>query len=377
LFITNIAFSQITNYNEFDPCGFELMGDNISLLKSEPFEYNYTDLHTDLDFWTASPYTWVQIIGLTTQERNIYMLTITDSSVTDKKYRIWIHARTHPIEFQSSYVTNEMIKLLLSDNEEMAQLRRECVFNIVPMYNPDGVELGYARYNANEIDIESNWSSDNPEKEVVVLRNTLDSLMNTQLPIDIALNMHSAYNCKRYFVFHAEGGTSKEFERMQQDFIFQVRNEWPEGIEPSNTFISWQYETALQYPESWFWINHREDVLALTYEDMNCGAAGSYDITATALMRGIGKYLEIFEKDVWFTNIASNTNPIDFNIKNNIIKVNTANRYATTSIINMQGVVVKRMNTANPTFKIANSGLYILYVQTEDEIIKEKIIISN
>ncbi|MCI0691821.1 hypothetical protein L0337_07415 [candidate division KSB1 bacterium] len=110
----------------------------------------------------------------------------------EPRLRIWMHARTHPSEVQGWWVTDEMIKLLLGETSLARLLRERCLFNIMPMYNPDGVELGLARENAHGVDIESNW----------------------------------------------------------------------------NYFVSWVGSTPTQYPESWFWLNHREAVMALTYEEM-------------------------------------------------------------------------------------------------------------
>ena len=81
---------------------------------------------------------------------------------------------------------------------------------------------------------------------------------------------------------------------MEQDFIEGIRSYYPNGIEPWHYFISWTTGTPLQYPESWFWINHGENVMALTYEDMyQCTGTGNFDITANALIRGVMDYMGI------------------------------------------------------------------------------------
>ena len=38
-------------------------------------------------------------------------------------------------------------------------------------------------------------------------------------------------------------------------------------------------------------MNHGENVMALTYEDMNCEAAGNYDSTAYAMVLGVCNYI--------------------------------------------------------------------------------------
>jgi hypothetical protein len=55
--------------------------------------------------------------------------------------------------------------------------------------------------------------------------------------------------------------------------------------------VTWTSGTPLRYPETWFWLNHSEAVMALTYEDKNCLSAGNYDRTADALLRGVIDYI--------------------------------------------------------------------------------------
>ena len=78
---------------------------------------------------------------------------------------------------------------------------------------------------------------------------------------------------------------------MERLFINSVRSHFPGGIEPWFYYVSWTSGTPNQYPESWWWMNHGENVLALTYEDMNCDESGLYDSTAIAIVRGIIDYL--------------------------------------------------------------------------------------
>ncbi|MCK7527794.1 MAG: T9SS type A sorting domain-containing protein [Ignavibacteriales bacterium] len=83
---------------------------------------------------------------------------------------------------------------------------------------------------------------------------------------------------------------------MQQQFINGVRSYFPNAIEPYNYFVSWTSGTALQYPESWCWLNHGENIMALTYEDKyraSCSNTGKYDSTANAILRGVLDYMNI------------------------------------------------------------------------------------
>ena len=161
------------------------------------------------------------------------------------------------------------------------------------MYNPDGVELGNSRQNANNVDIESNWNTFPGEPEVQVLRGLFEYFMVQPNPIEVALNMHSAGDCKRYFVYHDASGTSPFYAQLEQQYIGAVRATFAEWIQPWDFFVSWWNAAPLRYPESWFWYNHAEAVMALTYEDMNCVWAHGFDTTAVALLRGTAVYLGV------------------------------------------------------------------------------------
>lgn len=276
-----------------DPCGLpDTTTAAYRLAAALNWGYGFDSLKADLPRWDASPFVRVDSIGATVQNRPIYMMTIEDTLPTfSPRKRVWIHARTHPNEVQGTWVTNEIIRQLLAPTPLGSKLRTACVFNIVPMINPDGVELSKARQNANNIDIESNWTAIPGEPEVQTLRRTFTSLMATENPIRIALNMHSAYGEVRYFVYHTEKGTSAAYAAIQQRFINEVRSHFPGGIQPYTYFQSWTNAPAQQYPESWFWLNHGANVIALTYEDMNSPNARAFDTTATAILKGIADEL--------------------------------------------------------------------------------------
>lgn len=280
---------------EADKCGFdEALAKTQHFLLGDKWGYSYDSLLVDLQAWGQDPSVSVQSIGKSVQNRDLWELTITSPDPPASARRtVYIHARTHPNEVQSHWVTRAMIEFLLSEDPAARLMRSSLVFHIVPMYNPDGVELEFPRENANGIDIESNWSTDPSQPEVAALRNRFMDLMWSTAPIEVALNMHSAYACKRYFVYHDSVGSSDAYAVLQRSFIGGIRSYFPGGIEPWDYFVSWKTGTPTVYPESWFWLNYREAVVALTYEDMNCSSAGQYDMTASAILRGVAQHLGI------------------------------------------------------------------------------------
>ncbi|MHB1051268.1 MAG: M14 family zinc carboxypeptidase [Bacteroidota bacterium] len=292
---TVLTAASSQNLQSVDPCGYpDTSTAAFQIAASSNWGYGYDTLLYDIGEWKKSPFVTVDSVGASVQNRTLFVLTIQDTTADTLhlRRRVWIHARTHPNEVQGTWVTNEMIKILLSDSLFADTLRRRYVFEIMPMYNPDGVELGKSRQNANNIDLESNWNAASPQPEVLVLRAQFERMMALPNPMTVMLNMHSSISCKRYFVYHAAGGTSLLFSLLEQRYINDIRSHFPGGIEPYTYFVSWTSAPATQYPESWCWFNHQEKIMAMTYEDMNCASAGKFDSTANALLRGINDYLQ-------------------------------------------------------------------------------------
>ncbi|MFC1585624.1 M14 family zinc carboxypeptidase [Fibrobacterota bacterium] len=280
-------------------------------ISGDGWGYGYADLEADLIKWSNSPFTTIDSVGSSVQGRTLWMLTITSASgpvsklsaplrqvgSSQHKSRIMVHARTHGREVQSTRVVNEIIAFLLDTGAVSQQIRDEFVFNIIPMYNPDGVELGCERMNANGIDMESNWNAPEAEPEVQALRAVFRRLMEDPSPIRVALNLHSSMNlCARFFYYHHENGTSLEFTELEKQFISTTQGFFPGGFENWDFMQSWADGTRLDYPESFFWINYGGDVMALTYEDINdqdpvCPAADKFDSTARALVLGSADYI--------------------------------------------------------------------------------------
>lgn len=302
---------------EIDKCGYiENEDSQLNKTNGNKWDYGYDSLLIELNNWKLSQYVKIDSIGLSVQQRPLWRLTISeDPENISTKRTIHIHARTHPQETEGFWVTREMIKILLSENELAQRIRTNCVVYVIPMFNPDGVELEKTRQNANNIDLESNWYTVPNQPEVAALKSSFIELMSKPNPIEVMLNMHSSSLCERYFVYHHENGTSVSFTVKEQNFINGVSNYFLGGFAPWNFFVSWTNGTPLQYPESWFWMNYGENVMALTYEDkyrFSC-TSNYYDSTADAILRGVMDYMGIT------TNVEqiADVFPTEFNLYQN------------------------------------------------------------
>ena len=358
--------------------------------------YGYNDLLSDLYEWGQSPYVTIDSIGASVQNRAIWELTISDDPSSTTYSRVYIHARTHPGEEEAFWVVDEIINFLLAGTPEAAFIRSQSIFHIVPMHNPDGVELGFPRENANGIDVESGWDDNVLEPEVTVLQNRfIDLSFVIPNPIEVALNMHSAYACKRYFVYHHENGTSENFTELEREFISGIQSYYPGGFEDWSYFVSWTSGTPDQYPESWWWFNYGDNVMALTYEDMNCSQAGNYDLTASAMVRGVCDYIGINLSDIDSELILPEEYLLEQNYPNPFNPSTKINFYlpkdgfVSISVLDIKGREVAtilhgkqiagsksvRWTGIDQQGKIVPSGIYICLMITSELILKRKMIL--
>ena len=79
-----------------------------------------------------------------------------------KKKGVFLTARVHPGEPQSSWVCQGFIEFLVSDHPSAKILRKNYIFKIIPMLNPDGVIYGNYRCSLLGYDLNRKW--DHPSK---------------------------------------------------------------------------------------------------------------------------------------------------------------------------------------------------------------------
>jgi murein tripeptide amidase MpaA len=88
------------------------------------------------------------------------LLTITNNNFPGEcnhKKCIFLTARVHPGETNSSFMMQGAIDFLLSDAVEADRLRNKFIFKIIPMLNPDGVIHGCSRCELSGVDLNRKW----------------------------------------------------------------------------------------------------------------------------------------------------------------------------------------------------------------------------
>ena len=120
------------------------------------FPHSYRDCQAFLDRMsthaaasTSAMYFRREVLGRSRQGRNLEVLTVASDAADEgdpAKPVFFVSARVHHGEVPASHMFNGLLKFLLRGKDKRAEVaRKSFVFKLVPMLNPDGVELGHYR----------------------------------------------------------------------------------------------------------------------------------------------------------------------------------------------------------------------------------------
>jgi Secretion system C-terminal sorting domain/Cytosolic carboxypeptidase N-terminal domain len=236
--------------------------DTVYVAYYTPYTFSY--LQSRIKDWQKSDYTTVDTLGYTEHNLPVQEMILTDKSVPDdNKFKVWIHARTHPGETPSSWHFDGIIQELLKDHASINFYRKNIVFYLYPFNNPEGVYYGRSRSNFYGIDQERDWnkSDDETSSAVLLLKNRMKEI-NSDKVLSIALNLHSQASPYPTFWIHTASSTSDYFYRREYQFSNLTISDLP-------YFVQSDYrESNLQnyFPEGFMWANYGDQILALTYE---------------------------------------------------------------------------------------------------------------
>lgn len=173
------------------------------------FHHPYTVAMADtkIEEWAAHPDVTRITLGNSIQGRPIEFLRVTDGAEGDYAGRVgvWIIGRQHSAEVTASYTVEGLMDFILSEEDEARAIRSGAVINIVPMVNPDGVELGNYRDNAAGINLNRVWNGTanmTTSPEVVLVQTAIDNWVAAGHPYDLFLDFHSTSGASPHFAFH-------------------------------------------------------------------------------------------------------------------------------------------------------------------------------
>jgi hypothetical protein len=240
-----------------------------------------------------STYGTISIIGQSFQGRNMLMVTVQDTTVPNTgKHRIWVHSRAHAGEATGTYCMLGFLEQALENSSTGRQLRNNCIFNIVPIENCDGVYLGKTRWDSQGIDPERQWPNPSRIPEVANMKAQIDTFMAGAKPIQVALNLHSTVSnfADSFFWKHLSPSVTTTFENIEQNYINSVDSATPlfNNLDPQYS----QLDPSL-FIESYFWNNWHESVMAMTHEGHYYFRTGTSQYVTDQDYKDVGKALAV------------------------------------------------------------------------------------
>jgi len=257
------------------------------------YPYTLTDLENYITTIGSNANVEIQTPGYSQDGNPIYAIYISDFDITrSEKKRIFMHARTHPAETPQSFLLEGMINFLLSGSQEASEILSQFEFFVFPMQNVDGVITGNYRSTPLSQNLEVMWYyeqedplvlTDEAPVEVKIIHQYAKELMNDGGPaISMALNLHASNSepdIRTFFYPHfgteEQGYTPVEASLWEKQISFISSFATHFGTDmiepvPSEGGSSFASKT---YPESWWWVNYQDQVMAMTME-LTYGRAG-------------------------------------------------------------------------------------------------------
>lgn len=293
--------------------------ENADVFVARFYPYTFSDLETYLNTLSGNPFVDIQTPGFSQNGKAIYCLKITDTNIpnTDKK-RVFMHARTHPGETPPSFLIEGIVDFLLANSADAQEILQQFEFYIFPMQNTDGVIAGNYRSTPNSENLEVKWyyDTENPlfltpdaPSEVNIIHNYAMDLMNDGGPaISMALNLHASNgepDLRTFFYPHfgseALGYETAEASLWEKQLSFInsfATNFGIDMIEPTTSEGGSSFASKT-YPESWWWVNFQDQVMAMTME-MTYGRSGfSPRWIEPNYLRDMGKSLTLGIRDYY------------------------------------------------------------------------------
>ncbi|KAM7286206.1 cytosolic carboxypeptidase 1 isoform X1 [Ixodes scapularis] len=127
------------------------------------FPYTFSLLKAHLHCWmhshdASSIFFQRQELCKTTSGNPVPVLTLTAKPLEVSRPHVFLSARVHPGETNSSWIMKGLVDFLLSSKPLAQRLRQTYVFKLVPMLNPDGVINGCHRCSLEGQDLNRQWS---------------------------------------------------------------------------------------------------------------------------------------------------------------------------------------------------------------------------
>jgi len=212
-----------------------------------------------IDKLLQNPFIKKSVIGKSVNGRAINKLEIDEGN--DNSDLIYIIGRQHPPEVTGAFGLISFVEKLTDDSELSKNIREKFRIVVIPIVNPDGVDNGHWRHNANGVDLNRDWFAFN-QPETRQVRDELMRIANeSQSKVKFFIDFHSTQQDIFYI-------TSKD-STLDFDPIYETTESWLNIIQEMFPDYKLNIDESLnsnKAPTSDDWAYNTFNCPALTYE---------------------------------------------------------------------------------------------------------------
>ena len=236
---------------------------------------------SSFDSWTESlaekPYVDRRVAGKSGRGRPLYALEFGNPSVNK---HVMIIGRQHPPEATGTMGLLSFVEELVSETPLASEFRESFRVHVVPLVNPDGVDLGHWRHNTGGVDLNRDWEAFNQPETRVVRELLTEALDEPGHELWFAVDFHSTqrdvfYTLDRSLETDPPGITDRWLNYISEQLPHYEVRDGPSGVD-GPVSKSWFYKTY-QAPALIYEVGDRTD-RALIREVATTAARGTMEI---------------------------------------------------------------------------------------------------
>jgi cytosolic carboxypeptidase protein 6 len=208
------------------------------------------------DRWTDSlaalPHVGRSVIGASPRGRPLHMLQFGDTAAPR---HVLLISRQHPPEVTGTIALVAFVGVIAGDSPLAHEFRRHFRTHVVPVINPDGVDLGHWRHNTGGVDLNRDWVAFNQPETRIVRDALLGATARPDAAVWFAADFHSTnrdvfYTLDRGLETEPPGVIDRWLRDMETRLPHYTLSDAPSGL-GSPTSRNWFYRqfrtTALTY----------------------------------------------------------------------------------------------------------------------------------
>ena len=193
-------------------------------------------------------------VGPTVKKQPIYAVISENQNV---KNSVVLITRQHPPEIPGGTIGfRSFFEELMSNSSIANKFRSNYNIYTFPLLNPDGVDMGNWRHNANGVDLNRDWV-DFSQPETQTARNFILDKVKEGKSINYAIDFHTSYSGPYLLVL----------DSINQKKVKGITSKWINDIEGNSKFNVEARKRSQELPYCYNWFYNTFKAEAVTYEE--------------------------------------------------------------------------------------------------------------